>query len=80
VTGRVLEVAASPVEQIPAEVQRLIGPAKVDSTKTPFYQVRVSLDPTLAALPVRLTGRVRISVSHASIYTRIGRCLRDSFG
>ncbi len=81
VTGRVLEVAASPSEPIPAELKRgeRIDPAAV-SARTPYYQVRVALDPTPIALPVRLTGHARIKVHHASILARIARFLSDSFG
>jgi putative peptide zinc metalloprotease protein len=81
VTGRVLEVAASPSEEIPAELQRSgrVNPS-AGSDKAPLYQVRVSLDRTSAPLPVRLTGHAQVSVSSASILARIARFLSDSFG
>jgi putative peptide zinc metalloprotease protein len=83
VTGRVLEVAASPSQELPKELARdgIIDPSATESSQnTPYYQVRVSLERTSGALPVRLTGHAQISVSSASILTRIGRFLSGSFG
>ena len=80
VTGTVLEVAATASEEVPAELQQtgLIDASAGDDLR--LYQVRVSLDPTRVTLPVRMTGMARIHVSSASIWTRLGRFLRDSFG
>ena len=82
VSGRVLEVAASPVEDVPRELAHggLVEWWNDASHSSPIYQVRVALEPTPVGLPVRLTGRARILVSHASILTRVGRFLSDTFG
>ena len=81
VRGRVSELAASPSEAIPRELQRpgMIERSAVNPTSTPYYEVRVSLEPTASPLPVRLTGRARVSVQHASLFHRISRFLRDAF-
>ena len=48
-------------------------------TSVPFYEVRVSLEPTASPLPVRLTGRAKVRVQQASFFHRIARFLRDAF-
>ena len=82
VTGRVLEVAATPLEDVPSELQngRLVDPLSVESGRTPMYQVRVSLSQASVVLPVRMTGRASIGVSYASILSRLSRFLSDLFG
>ncbi len=82
VTGRVLEVAATPLEDVPSELQHggLVDPLSAESGRTPMYQVRVSLSQQSVVLPVRMTGRARIGVSYASILSRLSRFLSDSFG
>lgn len=81
VRGRVLELAASPSREIPTELRRRgrIEVPVTDLESTPFYEVRVLVEPTASPLPVRLTGRARIDVQNASILHRIARFLRDSF-
>ncbi len=82
VTGRVIEVAATPLEDLPSELKHggLLDPTSVESGQAPVYQVRVSLNPESVVLPVRMTGRVRIAVINASILSRLSRFLSDSFG
>ena len=82
VTGRVLEVAATPLEDVPSELQHggLLDPLSVESGRTPMYQVRVSLSQASVVLPVRMTGRASIGVSYASILSRLSRFLSGSFG
>lgn len=81
VRGRVSELAASPSREIPEELHRSgrIEVSNVNLEYTPYYEVRVVLEPTPAPLPVRLTGRARVDVQHASIFHRIARFLRDAF-
>jgi putative peptide zinc metalloprotease protein len=82
VTGRVLEVATTPHDTIPVELQRtgLIQPPPPGAASQPYYQVRVLLDPSATTLPIRLTGHARITVSSESIFKRVHRFLSDSFG
>ncbi len=81
VRGRVSELAASPSREIPDELHRggRIEGRVLDLEYTPFYEVRVMLEPTASPLPVRLTGRARVDVQHASLFHRIARFLRDAF-
>ena len=81
VRGRVLELAASPSRDIPSELRRRgrIEVPVADLESTPFYEVRVLIEPTASPLPVRLTGRARIDVQNASVFHRIARFLRDAF-
>ena len=81
VRGRVSELAASPSEAIPRELQRagMIDLPAANPTSVPFYEVRVSLEPTASPLPVRLTGRAKVRVQQASFFHRIARFLRDAF-
>jgi putative peptide zinc metalloprotease protein len=81
VRGRVSELAASPTQEIPDELHRSgrIEVPAVNLEYTPFYEVRVVLEPTASPLPVRLTGRARVDVQKASIFHRITRFLRDAF-
>ena len=81
VCGRVSELAASPSEAIPRELQRagMIELPAANPTSVPYYEVRVSLESTTSPLPVRLTGRARVSVQQASFFHRIARFLRDAF-
>jgi hypothetical protein len=81
VRGRVIELAASPTRDIPDELRRsgrIEVPAN-DLEFTPFYEVRVLLEPTASPLPVRLTGRASVDVQSASLLHRIARFLRDAF-
>ncbi|MDB4749715.1 HlyD family efflux transporter periplasmic adaptor subunit [Rubripirellula sp.] len=81
VRGRVIELAASPTRDIPDELRRS-GRIEVlanDLEFTPFYEVRVLLEPTASPLPVRLTGRASVDVQSASLLHRIARFLRDAF-
>jgi putative peptide zinc metalloprotease protein len=82
VTGRVVEVAATETAEIPAELHRAgrIEPQRTDPQTTPYYQVRVAIDPSSPALPVRLTGHARISVHSASLLNRLRRFLGNAFG
>lgn len=81
VRGRVTELAASPSRGIPEELQRSgrIDIPDLELEYTPFYEVRVVLEPTASPLPVRLTGRARVDVQNASFFHRIARFLRDAF-
>ncbi len=81
VRGAVSELAASPSREIPDELRRSgrIEVPGLDLESTPFYEVRVVLEPTASPLPVRLTGRARVAVQSASIFHRIKRFLRDAF-
>lgn len=81
VRGRVSELAASPSREIPDELRRSgrIEVPALDLEYTPFYEVRVVLEPTTSPLPVRLTGRARVDVQNASFFHRIARFLRDAF-
>ena len=81
VRGRVLEISVSPTKDIPPALQRngmLEASGAMFDTK-PFYEVRVLVEPTASPLPVRLTGKARVSVENASIFHRIARFLLDAF-
>lgn len=85
VAGRVIEVAASPIEQVPGELTAsgMIedgmngdGPSNTAGT---YYQVRVVLEDAGVPIPVRTIGRVRIDVGSASIVNRLSRWFSESF-
>lgn len=82
VMGRVTEVAATPLKDVPSELRNsgLLDSPAAESGQTPVYQVRVTLHQDSVVLPVRMTGRARIEVSQASIFSRLSRFFSDSFG
>lgn len=81
VRGRVSEVAATPSESIPQELQRpgMLEQSKNGRWQETYYQVRVMLEPTITPLPVRLTGQAKVHVRSASLFQRLARFLRDAF-
>ena len=81
VRGRVSEVAATPSESIPQELQRpgMLEQPRNGVAQQTYYQVRVTLEPTVTPLPVRLTGQAKVHVRHASLLQRLLRFLRDAF-
>lgn len=82
VQGQVVEVSATPLDELPVEFKssNRIDFEGVESGQSPVYQVRVTLDRAAGSLPVRLTGLARIHVNHASVLSRLGRFLSDTFG
>ncbi len=79
VTGRVIEVSASPADKIPEEFVTTGWIKREADRRDTYYQVRVVLDDPEISLPVRRIGHVRIEVSPSSIANRIGRFVSRSF-
>ncbi len=82
ISGRVIVVASSPVQDIADELvnDEFANLARIESAAQPQYLVRVRLDGDADPLPIRSTGRARIYVESASIVSRIGKFLADTFG
>lgn len=82
VDGRVLAVATAPTSEIPEQLRRggLLSPTLIDLNQNPRYQVGVALERVADPLPVRLTGHAKVRVENASVFARMARFLRDTFG
>ncbi|MFK8114000.1 MAG: HlyD family efflux transporter periplasmic adaptor subunit [Rubripirellula sp.] len=80
ITGRVLNVDASPAQKMPVELTATGAIAADPLQERPLYQVRVILEPTPVPLPIRLVGKAEIEVRKASLWERLQRFLGDSFG
>jgi len=80
--GYVTAVASSPADQVAEEFSFAAStkPDSADDPQRPRYRVRVQLLGSGATIPVRTTGVAKVSVSRASIATRIARFLADQFG
>ena len=74
VGGQVVEIAKSPANSIPPELGSLTD------ERTTYYQVRVDLGAAADGMPVRVTGRARISVHNASTLSRLRRLFFATFG
>ncbi|QDT03158.1 Peptidase family M50 [Rubripirellula lacrimiformis] len=81
VKGRVIQIASSPEQQLPDSLIQagLLTPSTIDSQATPFYPVRVQIDPQVHGLPVRMIAWGQIQVEPKSIWSRLNRWSGESF-
>ncbi len=77
--GEVIEVGAVPVIDGPVELSPASTNDPSGSTKNTFYQVRVRVDQSQPAIPIRTTGIARIEVDSTSLARRLLRSFRQSF-
>jgi putative peptide zinc metalloprotease protein len=79
VTGRVTEIASSPAIEIEPELALAAHIDPLAAHTPPHYLVRVTLDDTPHALPIRTIGHAKIHVDPTSIIARLVRFCADVF-